>query len=118
VFGLVLLAFSVAAYPIIAPLAGRGWYQAEVFGLAPDPTVIGTLGILLVAEPPRRGLLVAPILLIALSGATLWALGSPERWVLALALVLAGMGLRRGSSSRGAHETAGATGAARTGTSP
>lgn len=116
--GVALFAFAVAVYPVLAPLTGRGWRPAEVFGLAPDPTVIGTLGILLLAEPPRRELLVAPILLAAISGATLWAMGSPEAWVLLAALLLVGLGLRRGSSSRGAPGTGDARAAARTETSP
>ena len=32
--------------PLIAPLLGRSWLQAEIFGVAPDPTVVATLGIL------------------------------------------------------------------------
>jgi hypothetical protein len=116
--GIALFAFSVAVYPVLAPLAGRGWRSAEVFGLAPDPTVIGTLGILLLADPRPRGLFLAPVLIGTISGATLWAMGSPEKWVLLAGLVLAGFGLRRGSSSRGAPGTGDGRAAARTGTSP
>jgi hypothetical protein len=116
--GVALFALSVVVYPVLAPVAGRGWGPAEVFGLAPDPTVIGTLGILLLAEPRRRVLFLAPILLAAISGATLWAMGSPETWVLIAALVLVGLGLRQGSSSRGAPGTGDARAAARTETSP
>jgi Family of unknown function (DUF6064) len=114
--GIALLVISVTAYPVFAALAGRGWPQAEVFGLVPDPTVIGTLGILLLAEPPRRVLLVAPMLLAAIGGATLWAMGSPERWLVLAALMLVGLGIRRDSSSRGAPGTGDARAAAQTGT--
>ncbi len=114
--GAALVAVSVVFYPLFAALAGRDWRQAEVFGLTPDPTVIGTLGILLLAEPPRRTLVVAPLLLAAISGATLWAMGSPERWVMLAALALALLGLRRDSSSRAAPGTGDARAAARTGT--
>jgi hypothetical protein len=116
--GIGLFVFSVVVYPVLAPVAGRGWRPAEVFGLAPDPTAIGTLGILLLADPLPRGLFVAPVLIGAIGGATLWAMGSPERWVLLAALVLAGLGLRRGSSSRGAPGTGDVRAAARTETSP
>jgi hypothetical protein len=113
--GVALVTVSVVLYPALAALAGRGWHQSEVFGIAPDPTVIGTLGILLLAEPPRRTLTVAPILLAAISAATLWAMDSPERWVVLAALGLVSLGLRRGSSSRAAPETEDARAAARTG---
>jgi hypothetical protein len=113
--GIILLAVSVVLYPVFAALAGRGWRESEVFGLAPDPSVIGTLGVILLAEPPRWALLVAPILLVAVNGATLWAMGSPERWVMLAAIVLVVLGLRRGSSSRATPETGDARAAARTG---
>src|SRR5512134_3252366 len=53
-----LIVLGVIVYPLIAPMLGRPWSQAEVFALMPDPTVITTLGFLLLAEPPRRALLI------------------------------------------------------------
>jgi hypothetical protein len=78
--GLFLL--CLAGYPLFAPLGGRGWAQAEVFGIAPDPTVAATLGLLLLVKGgPRWGLQVAPVLWCLVAGATLVALGSPEAWI-------------------------------------
>src|SRR5919205_2557847 len=37
-----LLVVATLVYPVLAPLAGRSWQAAEVFGMAPDPTVVGT----------------------------------------------------------------------------
>ena len=82
---------SVALYPLLAPALGRGWTQSEVFGIAPDPTVLGTLGLLLLAggRPRSRWTLMAiPLAWGLLSGATLWAMGSPEAWVVLPAVVL------------------------------
>ena len=82
---------SVALYPVLAPCLGRGWAQAELFGIAPDPTVLGTLGLLLMAEGaprPRRALLAAPLAWCLLGGATLLAMDSPEAWILLPAAVL------------------------------
>jgi hypothetical protein len=77
-------------YPLLAPLLGRGWPQAEVFGIVPDPTVTATVGLLLLAEgAPRWILLPAPVLWCAVSAATLLAMGSPEAWVLLAAALLA-----------------------------
>ena len=88
--GVGLFVLSVALYPLIAPALGRGWQRAEVFGIAPDPTAIGTLGLLLLVEgAPRWGLLAVPVLWCAVSGATLWAMASMEAWVPAMAALLA-----------------------------
>jgi hypothetical protein len=72
--GLALIAFAILAYPLLAPALGRPWAGAEIFGIAPDPTAIGTLGFLLVA----RGrwtfvLLPVPLVWCVASGVTLWA---------------------------------------------
>ena len=89
ILGVVLFGLSLSIYPMLAPVLGRGWRQAEVFGAAPDPTVIATLGLLLLAEgPPRWGLLAMPVVWGVVSGATLWAMGSPEAWILLFAAVL------------------------------
>ena len=95
--GLALLAAGVAVYPALAPLAGRPWGQAEVFGIAPDPTAVATLGLLLRAQHRLRWvLLVVPVLWCALSSATLHAMGTREALVPGLAALLAvGVHLRR-----------------------
>jgi hypothetical protein len=82
---------SVALYPLLAPFLGRGWTQSELFGMLPDPTVLGTLGLLLMSEGsprPRQALLAAPLVWCLLAGATLWAMGSPEGWIVLPAAVL------------------------------
>ena len=67
--------------------------HAEVFGMAPDPTALFTLGLLLALPLRRVGwLLVIPLVWCATSGATLWAMASPEFWVAPLAGVLAMIG--------------------------
>lgn len=86
-----LLVGSVALYPVLAPALGRGWTQSELFGIAPDPTVLGTLGLLLLSEGsprPRKALFAAPLVWCLLGGATLWAMGSPEAWIVLPAAVL------------------------------
>jgi hypothetical protein len=83
VVGIVLFVSCLAGYPLLAPLMGRGWTQAEVFGIAPDPTVAATLGLLLLVEgAPRWGLLVAPVVWCVIAGATLAAMGSLETWIM------------------------------------
>jgi hypothetical protein len=76
--GTALLVLSLA-YPVVAPLVGRTWLQAEIFGIAPDPTAIGTAGLLLLTDGRARWeLLAVPLLWCLVSGLTLWAMGSAE----------------------------------------
>src|SRR5688500_9472693 len=64
---------------MIGPLLGRSWTQTEVFGIAPDPTAIATLGIVLAARGRVRWeLLIIPLIWCAISGATLWTMGSAD----------------------------------------
>jgi hypothetical protein len=75
--GIGLFVAAVALYPLLAPVLGRGWRQAEVFGLMPDPTALGTLGLLLLTEGSlRRWALAVPVLWCVISGATLWAMAA------------------------------------------
>lgn len=87
--GVALIAYALVLHPLIAPLSGRPWIQAEIFGLAPDPTVIATLGVLVAAARPNWHLLVPPLLWCAVSGLTLWTMESPEAPLPALAAAFA-----------------------------
>jgi hypothetical protein len=97
-----LLILVTVLPPLVGRAAGRTWTQVEVFALTPDATAIATLGLLLIATPRApRVLLVAPLAWCAIGGATLWALESPEAWLLIAAGVV-GCGVifaRRGRSA-------------------
>jgi len=93
--GSILAGFGVLAYPVIGPLSGFALFQAETFGVHPDPTAVATLGILLVG---LRGFglwlaVLIPALWCVVTGLTLHVLDAP--WtqiplaVAVLALVLA-----------------------------
>lgn len=79
---ILLIVLGVLVYPLLAPMLGRPWAQAEVFAVMPDPTVIATLGFLLLAEPPRRVLIMVPVLWCLFSGAMLWGLRAGHAWAL------------------------------------
>ena len=98
-----LFVFALVVQPLIGPLVGRDWKQAEIFGVAPDPTVLATLGILLTMDKRSPwALMVIPLLWCALSGATLWAMGSPDAWVMPVAALGAlGLIIYRVLSARG-----------------
>lgn len=88
--GLGLVLFALLLYPLIGPLLGRSWPQAEVFGMAPDPTALATLGVLLFAGVrPAWLLFPVPLAWCLISGATLWAMDAPDFAVVPLAALLA-----------------------------
>ena len=84
--GLVVFLFALVVYPCLAPLTGRLWQQTEVFGIAPDPTSVASLGILLLAAGRVYWeILIIPLIWCAIGGAILWQMSSPEALVLLLA---------------------------------
>ena len=86
--GLCIFLFALAVHPLIGPFTGRPWLQSELFGVAPDPTAIATLGVLVAASRPHWELLVIPLLWCAISGATLWTMQSPDALVVPVVAVL------------------------------
>ncbi len=91
--GLALFLFALFVQPLAGMLFGRDWRQVEIFGVAPDPTAVGTLGLLLLtAGRVRWALIAVPLLWCAFSGATLLAMGTPAGWVMVAAAVLAVLG--------------------------
>ncbi|MEZ5889005.1 MAG: DUF6064 family protein [Xanthobacteraceae bacterium] len=87
--GLGMFGLALVAWPLIGWPFGRPMVQAEVFGVAPDPTVVATLGIILAAKRTHWELLVVPVLWCAISGATLWTMESPDAFILPAAALLA-----------------------------
>ncbi|MEA2983908.1 MAG: hypothetical protein QOD94_162 [Alphaproteobacteria bacterium] len=91
--GLGIFLFALCIQPLIGPLIGRPWSQVELFGIAPDPTAVGTLGVLLTANRSVWTLLLVPLLWCAISGATLLTMQSMEAFIMlglaALVIILA-----------------------------
>ena len=77
--GFWLFLFALLLEPSIGPLLGRSWRQVEVFGAAPDPTAVATLGVLaLAAGRARWELLAVPAIWCGITGATLLAMKAPD----------------------------------------
>ncbi len=92
--GMATVTMPVLLYPILAPMLGRSWHAAEVFGITPDPTALGTLAILSLSRLRARLLLmIVPAAWCVLSALTLWAMDSPDVWFVALiAAAIASLG--------------------------
>jgi len=87
--GLAIVLFALVGQPLIGPLVGRAWSQVEMFGVAPDPTAVATLGVLLCAAGRAFWLLAAlPIAWCVITGATLWTMGSVDSLVAPLAAAI------------------------------
>jgi hypothetical protein len=86
---LALIAYAVVGYPVITAVAGAGVASTRVVGLAPGPTVVFTLGMLMLdrGRTPLH-LVVVPVLWSLIAGATAWVLGVAED----MALPLLGLG--------------------------
>jgi hypothetical protein len=103
--GLFLAAIGVIAYPFISPLFGRPWGEAEIFGIAPDPTMIAMLGFLLAARGRLLPLLFPiPLLWLLFSGMTLGTMGDPQAWFpfLSAGLALAAISFQAAVKQRAA----------------
>jgi len=87
--GVALAVFAMVIYPLIGWLLGHGWPRAAMFGVAPTPLTIFTLGMPLLIEgrtPPQ--LAVIPVVWSLVGGTAAWFLGVTED----LALPVAGLG--------------------------
>jgi hypothetical protein len=106
--GLGLALWALLGHPWLAVAFGRPWRQAELFGLAPDPTAIATLALLLLVEAPAAGparrllrlAMLVPIAWCAISAATLATLGSAQAWILVAAACVALLCPRAAKGSR------------------
>jgi hypothetical protein len=87
--GRALFIAGLMIYPLMPAIFGRPWLQSELFGIAPDPTVFGTLGVLVAADRMRWELIVIPVLWSAVTGVTLWTMGSSDAAVTGVAALYA-----------------------------
>lgn len=77
--GWLMMLFALFGYPVVGFLAGHSYPAVPLFGVAPCPTVIFTLGVLLVAGArATRWLLVIPIIWSAIGGSAAFLLGVPQ----------------------------------------
>ena len=102
--GVAILVFAMVVQPLLGLALGREWSQLEVFGVAPDPTVVATLGLLLAADRVAWIAWPVPLIWSAIGGATLMMMDSAAALVLPLVALLAlVVACRRGSTACADH---------------
>ncbi len=76
--GAMLLFYAVIVHPLVGLMFERNWQALEVFGIAPDPTALGTLGILLMMPGVKPKILaIIPFIWCLISGLTYLAMDMP-----------------------------------------
>jgi hypothetical protein len=82
--GLGLLLFAIFVQPWLGlALLGRPWREAGLFGLAPDPTAVGTIGLLLLLRPPPSARLARVLAMLLWPVPLLWCLiAALTQWTL------------------------------------
>ena len=81
-----VLILGVVGYPVAGLLQGQAIDALPFFGIAGAPTLIVTLGVLVLLRDARWWLFLLPLLLLLVEGLTLYLLGSGE-WIVFLIVV-------------------------------
>lgn len=83
VMAVVLMFYAAAAYPLFEHvLADAPWSQLSYVGVAPGPTMLLTLGLLLLARPrPPLVLAIIPFLWALVTGYIAWELAMPLEYI-------------------------------------
>lgn len=85
----VLIVYSFVVYPIVSLFVTHPYPESPLFGVAPCPTTIFTLGILLVSQHPHPLLLaVFPLVWSVIGGSAAILLGVPQDWGLFVAALI------------------------------
>lgn len=87
--GVVLFLIGLVGYPLLNLATGRSLAAVEVFGLAPNPTILATIGFVLTLRPIPWWLLIVPVLWSFVATAIGVALGQPLHYTLTIAAPVA-----------------------------
>ncbi|SHF14571.1 hypothetical protein SAMN02745148_01915 [Modicisalibacter ilicicola DSM 19980] len=91
--GQALLLYALVGYPLVDWLLGHDWQSLRLFAMAPGPTMLFTMGaLLLVQGRTPYHLLVIPVLWGVVGGVLAWRSGLPQDAILPVASLL-GLGL-------------------------
>lgn len=80
--GIALVAYALLFYPLVGLASGQRYPAMPMFGVAPCPVTIFTIGILLLSERTPWRLLLVPALWAGIGGSAAWSLQVPQDWLL------------------------------------
>jgi Family of unknown function (DUF6064) len=87
IFGAACIVYAVAVYPALGWLAGHRYPAMPMFGVAPCPTTLFTIGVLLQSPwSAARWLVAIPALWAAIGASASFLLGVPQDYALFVAL--------------------------------
>lgn len=75
-FGREVALFGIVAYGLFALLSSKPWADSLVFGHDPQATAVTTIGLVFFTARPAWPLLIVPIAICAVAGATAYVLGT------------------------------------------
>ena len=87
--GCILALVAIIAMPLVDHLQGWPWSSVRLAGMDPCPTAVLTLGILLLAQPPRPSTMAIPALWTLIAAFTGWVLGIAPDMLLPVAALIA-----------------------------
>ncbi len=98
-----LIAYALVGYSAIGIALGHGWPRMPVFGVAPCPTTIFTLAMMMMVRPrPPWWLTVIPLIWAAIGTSAALLLGVPEDLGLPVAAIAFGLHRAVGRSAQSA----------------
>ena len=87
--GFLLMLFALVGYPALGLLAGHRYPAVPMFGIAPCPTTIFTIGVLMLGDwKVARWLLIVPVLWSFVGGSAAVLLGVPQDYALIVSGIL------------------------------
>jgi hypothetical protein len=103
--GATMVGYALVVYPLIGALSGHGYPDGPLFGLAPCPTAIFTLGVFLMARRVPLTVAAVPLFWSAIGTTAAFKIGIHEDLGLLVSGVVAGVVLVR--AARVAHAAGG-----------
>lgn len=88
IFGYIFMVFALLMYPVADGLLGTGWPDVRFFGIAPEPTILFTLGALMLIRPRVPFyLLILPIIVSFVTLFSTWVLAILQDWLIPFAAI-------------------------------